>query len=76
MFSAAVKRTILGTAAALMLSVGTLGAFSAHAAEADTAVQQLNVDRKIKIFRDTDGTILAVCYYTDSGVWLGCDLVK
>jgi hypothetical protein len=79
MVSTAVKRTVLGTAAALMLSVGTLNivpALPAQAAEPSVQHQDYLVERKVKIFRDSDGSILAICYYTDSGQWIGCDLMR
>ena len=76
MFSTAIKRTVLGTAAALILSAGALAAIPAQAAEPDTALQQFNVEQKIKIFMSDDGKVVLICHYTDAGRLLYCDVTS
>lgn len=64
MSTKAIKRTALGAAAALMLAVGALGLVPAREAAAGT----------IKIFKSTDGKVVLVCYYSDSGALRYCDV--
>ena len=60
----AMKRKTLGVAAALMLAVGALGLAPAHDAAAGT----------IKIFKSTDGKVVLICHYSDSGALRYCDV--
>jgi hypothetical protein len=60
----AFKRKALGATAAVLMTVGLLGALPASSAFAQT----------IKILKSSDGKVVLICHYTDSGVLLYCDV--
>jgi hypothetical protein len=60
----AFKRRALGATAALLMTVGMLGALPATSAFAQT----------IKILKSADGKVVLICHYSDNGTLLYCDV--
>jgi hypothetical protein len=64
MIRMAFKRKALGATAAVLMTVGLLGALPATSVFAQT----------IKIIKSSDGKVVLICHYTDGGVLLYCDV--
>jgi hypothetical protein len=74
----AIKRAVLGIAAALALGANALGALPAHGAEASMGPRVIEVERysRTKFYKDPyGGTYSVTCWYDDNHRQIGSCVV-
>jgi hypothetical protein len=78
MAAKAIKRTVLGVAAALVLGGSALGTLPAYGAEASMASRGIEIERysRTKFYKDPyGGTYSVTCWYDDNHRQIGTCLV-